>query len=370
MQKKITLQDVAEATGVSVITASRALRGIGRVKPETRARIMKEARSLGYSRGDGLIFPTAAPMRNSEHALKILLPVFPRPGLANSNAFKVTRIITSLKQLLETSGGTLSIVEARDPEELLKNMPRSKQHGVILRQMLPEAWTRQLQQIAPVVYAISHDVVPGTDCVEFNENKSATMIYDHLLSRGHRNILWVSRDRMLPETNVEFSHYNPLSGFDRQAYNMLWIRSSAWAGLDLGTRDELSINQYLTVRKNYPSDDISDARKTARRILGLKKRPTAIVTTTEGDAYFISCELEKAGLRMPEDMSFVTYMEDVPSLPHGINFTCISMPYEQVGQMILEIIQRRISAPHAPYITISIETKLKHGETVADLRPL
>ncbi len=369
MRQKTTLQDVAHAAGVSVITASRAIRGIGRVNPETREQILKTARKMGYSRKDGLIFPSSSPGNKSEHALKILLPIFPRPAIAPPTPFKLTRMITSLKQSLEASGGLLSLVEARDPEDLLKNLPRAKQHGIILRQILPETWTRQLQQIAPVVYAISHDVIPGTDCVEFNEHKSATMIYDHLLNRGHRNILWVSRDRMLPETNIEFSLYNPLSGFDRQACNMLWIRSSAWAGLDCGTRDNLTLNRYLSVRKNYPADDASDAQKTAQQILSMKDRPTAIVTMTEGDAYYIRCELEKAGLRMPQDISFVTYMEDVPSLPHGINFTCISMPYEQVGQMILEIIQRRISAPNAPYITISVETKLKQGDTVADLRP-
>ena len=43
-----TLQDVAEAAGVSVMTVSRALRDTGNVAPETRKRIHREIERLGY----------------------------------------------------------------------------------------------------------------------------------------------------------------------------------------------------------------------------------------------------------------------------------------------------------------------------------
>jgi LacI family repressor for deo operon, udp, cdd, tsx, nupC, and nupG len=365
MRKKITLQDVAEAAGVSVITASRAIRGIGRVNPETRKLILKAARKVGYSRADGLIFPNSSLTNKSEHALRILLPVFPNPTAGPHVPFKLNRMVTALKRTLEASGGILTILEANDPDDLMNHLPRAKQHGIILRQILPEGWIRKLQQIAPVVYAISHDVIPGTDCVEFNEYKSATMLYHHLLSQGHRNILWVSRDRTLPQANVDFSLYDSLSGFDRQARNFLWIRSSAWQGLDLGQRDRAVRNRFLCIKTDESEDFAIAAQCAAQQILDMPDRPTAVVTMVEGDAYYISRELEKSGIRMPVDISFATYMEDVPKLPHGINFTCISMPYEQVGQMILEIIQRRHSAPQAPYITISVETALKEGDTVA-----
>lgn len=365
MQKKITLKDVAEAAGVSVITASRAIRGIGRVNPETRESVLQAARKVGYSRADGLIFPNSSLTKNSEHALRILLPVFPNPSTNPHVPFKLNRMVAALKKELEACGGVFTVQEAVDPDELLDNLPRAKQHGIILRQILPEAWIRKLQRIAPVVYAISHDVIPGTDCVEFNEYKSASMLYNHLLSHGHRNIIWISRDRTVPQANVDFLKYDPLSGYDRQALNFLWIRSAAWQGLDLGQRDNAVHNRFLCMKCSDSTNMIIDGKSAARQIFEMRDRPTAVVTATEGDAYQICTELEKLGLRIPEDISFVTYMEDVPKLTHGINFTCISMPYEQVGQMILEIIQRRHSSPQAPYITISVETRLKVGDTLA-----
>jgi len=363
-EKRVTLQDVAKASGVSVITASRAIRGIGRVNPQTREHILEAARRVGYSRGDGLIYPQSTVAKNSEHALRIMLPIFPNPSTNPHVPLKRNRMVSALQKELEASGGVFTALEVRDPDDLLQKLPRAKQHGIILRQILPEVWISKLQRIAPVVYAVSHDVMPGTDCVEFNEYKSAAMLYNYLLRQGHRNILWVSRDRTIPQNNVDFSQYNPHSGYDRQALNFLWIRSAAWQGLDLGQRDHAVRNRYLCLKCKDTANISIDAKSVARRILHMTDRPTAVVTMSEGDAYQICVELKKKGLRIPEEISFATYMEDVSMLPHGINFTCISMPYEKVGKMILEIIQRRHAAPQAPYITISVETKLKEGETV------
>ena len=49
MQKTSTLTEVAEEAGVSLITASRALRGVGRVAKETRERVLAAAAKLDYT---------------------------------------------------------------------------------------------------------------------------------------------------------------------------------------------------------------------------------------------------------------------------------------------------------------------------------
>lgn len=48
MRRRATLAQVASAAGVSVSTASDALRGKGRVSPETRSRVRSAAKRLGY----------------------------------------------------------------------------------------------------------------------------------------------------------------------------------------------------------------------------------------------------------------------------------------------------------------------------------
>src|SRR5918993_1794062 len=48
-----TLRDVAEAAGVSIASASRALAGRGDLSRETRARVVAAAERLGYERAAG-----------------------------------------------------------------------------------------------------------------------------------------------------------------------------------------------------------------------------------------------------------------------------------------------------------------------------
>src|SRR5579875_815680 len=48
MARGVTLQDVARAAGVTLGTASKAINGRGKLRPETRERVRAEARRLGF----------------------------------------------------------------------------------------------------------------------------------------------------------------------------------------------------------------------------------------------------------------------------------------------------------------------------------
>ncbi len=47
-RKRVTIQDVAEAAGVSRQTVSRAINELGEISPETRARVLRIAEEMGY----------------------------------------------------------------------------------------------------------------------------------------------------------------------------------------------------------------------------------------------------------------------------------------------------------------------------------
>ncbi len=44
----VTLKEIAQSLGVSTMTVSRAVRGVGRISPATQARILLQARTMGY----------------------------------------------------------------------------------------------------------------------------------------------------------------------------------------------------------------------------------------------------------------------------------------------------------------------------------
>src|SRR5215216_406056 len=47
-RRRATLHDVARAADVSIATASKALHGIGRLRPETRSKVRDVAERLGF----------------------------------------------------------------------------------------------------------------------------------------------------------------------------------------------------------------------------------------------------------------------------------------------------------------------------------
>ncbi|MEH3089538.1 MAG: LacI family DNA-binding transcriptional regulator [Microbacterium arborescens] len=73
---RATLADVAAAAGVSVGTASRALRGRGELAADTRARVLAAARTAGYARADE---PRGRPRDGTARAFDLVLGHFHDP---------------------------------------------------------------------------------------------------------------------------------------------------------------------------------------------------------------------------------------------------------------------------------------------------
>ena len=369
MSDQPTLKDLAKHSNVSLMTASRAMRGVGRVNADTRRRILEAAAKLGYDRHQRGVLSSGVNASKSDHKLRILLPVFNRSHATIDGRF-AKRIVQGVEDTLVNAGGQLEIVSARDVDDLLENLPRARVHGIVLRELIPVKWMRKLQKLAPVVYMISHDVQPGVDCVYFNENKSVAMIYDHLLKFGHRKFAWIMQDRSNPLANVDLNSYDLKSGFDRQAFNFTSSRYGAMRALDLGVRDSSCQHQYIvlplpTTESGNETDCERAGEEAAKAVLELKERPTAVITGSEDIAIYLHQALTRQGLKIPEDISIVTFLSSETALKSGPRFTGIQLRFGQIGRMVPELIQRRITNPDAPYLTATIETELLKRDTVA-----
>lgn len=362
-QGKVNLKTIARECEVSVITASRALRGIGRVNPETRTRILEAADRLGYTRHHAQLAPGLRNAPKSEHCLKALLPLFKSPH-SNEALGWSNRAIKSIHDGFEAMGGRMTVVEVEDIDDLRAKLPRARIQGIILRQVLPEDWLREILMIAPVVYAVSHDVVPHTDAIYFNDLKASTLIYDRLLSLGHRSIAWVSWEKSSLAHNADAQHFDPLSGFDRQAFNFTRSRTGAQMVMDLGMEDNKVLHQHIILPGTEGDKQAADRPKDAARrdgqiitdaILQLERRPTAVVICSPYSAAYAHLCLREAGLRIPREMSLMTY--NLPNFYDSdhLRVSGAMLPFQKVGQMLPEIIQRRISNPAAPYMSVMLE---------------
>ena len=72
----VSMSEIAEKVGVSTVTVSRALRGIGRMRPGTRQAIRATARKMGYPLDNGVLRRGARSRGTSEFQPHVSMPVF------------------------------------------------------------------------------------------------------------------------------------------------------------------------------------------------------------------------------------------------------------------------------------------------------
>ena len=101
------------------------------------------------------------------------------------------------------------------------------------------------------------------------------------------------------------------------------------------------------------------------RILALDPRPTAIVCSCDPVALSLLGLLAARGLRVPKDMSVVSFggSDEVKAARPSV--TALEMPMHTIGRVIPELIERRMADPKAAPISVQFEATLFVGGSVS-----
>ena len=185
MHKKPTLHSVAKHAGVSVATASQALRHTGRISEKTRKAVLKAAEELHYVRDS-----RAASMRSGENR-EIGLVIHEVANPFNAE------VISGLSDFLETEDYLVSVLDSQNDNTKevrnLKAFIAGNRSGII--------WVPTAQVLAETVNLLRTNNVPTiTFLNSFTDSpfdhvgiKNAKATFDattHIISLGHRNIAY------------------------------------------------------------------------------------------------------------------------------------------------------------------------------------
>ncbi|HTS19561.1 MAG TPA: LacI family DNA-binding transcriptional regulator [Verrucomicrobiae bacterium] len=363
----VTLQHIADEVGLSTMTVSRALRGVSRINPETRRRVRDAAQRLGYQPISGVMFPPSVRGGKGDHNLRILLPTIARRIGADGGAWWLDRMTRAMQTRIRLSNGRLVEQHFEGIDGLLLECERSRCHGVVLRQPLPQKWVERLLKITAVVYGVEFDHQVGVDSVYSNEHRSAAMVLDYLRQRGHNHIAWLGiLDRHSPY-QVIFTALDETSVSDRQAFTVHGARHAAWANI---VYCQLSKEQQrlVLVERDWRTQDLdSTVERGLDLIRGMRPRPTAIVCSCDPIALSLIKLLRERCLDVPGDVSLLSYggSEDMRTVAPSI--TSVEMPMEIIGRVIPELIERRLADPQAVPISVQFETTLREGASICAL---
>jgi LacI family transcriptional regulator len=326
------LKDVAEAAGVHVATASRALndRTAGMISPETVARVRSAALSLGY-RVNGMA--RALKTRRS-YAIGMLLPDVTNPFFPP--------VVRGAEDALSAAGFTLVLGNTDNEEE-----PARRHLSGMLERQVDGILIASARRDDPVVEQLRE---AGMSCVLVNrvtqrggvssiipdEHLGILLAVEHLQKLGHQVIGHVG------------GPLDTSSGTQR---------AQAFAeALGAGHRPELVAH---AERFNEEA-----GRQVAAALLDRDPAPTAIVAANDLLAIGVLDALAERGLSCPDDLSVVGF-NDMPLVGHlRPPLTTVRVPGYEMGHRAAEMLLSQIETPDRPAETVLLATTLiERGST-------
>lgn len=188
MQKPPTMKDVAKATGVSVMTVSRAFKQDASVSADTRNRIRQVAEEMGY------VFDSMAANLRSQRSGFIAVTV---PTIDNAN-FADT--VGALSARLETAGLQVLLgytnYDINKEEQLVEQLLRRRPEAIVVTGGTHTDRTRRLLLNAgiPVVETWDLPQTPIGHVVGFSNQAATESIVDHMVGQGFVRIAFIGGD--------------------------------------------------------------------------------------------------------------------------------------------------------------------------------
>lgn len=320
MAKRATIHDVARLSGFSTTAVSNALNDKdARISQETRHKIREAARELHYS-------PNALIRAIHSGRTRVL------------GVFMVVPTVGSRRLLSELLIHLQRAAAARCHDLLLHCTDCDEKTGEDASQFLDgridglfywgarehEFVDHLVEREFPVVSLFSSIDRPGAGRVWPDETVGLRSALQHLINLGH--------------TDVHVTPYpfgGPAVALRRQALEAL--------------RVELPIRIHQAEPFRAPQDRI----KWLEGLFNSPKPPTAIIPGGTQDGYYAIAVAQKAGLRVPDDVSIICH--EGFDLDFGYALSSVRAPIEEVSIQGVDLLLKMIEgkAPSPPEVTLS-----------------
>ncbi|ALR76833.1 Mal regulon transcriptional regulator MalI [[Enterobacter] lignolyticus] len=184
--KKVTINDVAHAAGVSVATVSLVLSGKGRISMATGERVNQAIEALGFVRNR-----QAASLRGAQTGvIGLIVGDLSSPFYAELAAGVIESLESQGKMVFLTQGG-------RKGEHMLQRFDTLVSQGVdgvVIAGAVDRASElrdKAEESAVPLVFASRASYLEDVDLIRPDNMQAAQMLTEHLIRRGHQRIAWL-----------------------------------------------------------------------------------------------------------------------------------------------------------------------------------
>jgi len=324
---KPSIRQVATIAGVSHMTVSRVLNDHPNIKPETRRRVLEAIEELDYR--PNLVARALATQRS--HRIGVIVE--------SAVAHGPTSILRAVELAARTTGYSVTPIALHEGDALT---PQDAVDGLITQgvdaicMVAPRsssiAALRRTAMRVPML-VVKADADPTFLTVSIDQHQGTTLLVDHLVALGHRDILHIS---------------GPLDWLDARARERAFhARARSWG-----------IRERPIVVGDWSADFAYDFAR------GLKRLPeyTAIFAANDDTAMGLIHGLHERGFDVPGDIS-VTGFDDVPLARHFLPpLTTVRQDFRSVGSAVVEVLRAAIEKREIPQLT-RIPTEIVERES-------
>ena len=302
---------MARVAGVSVATVSRALRGLDRVSPETRERVLRVAEDLHY-----VASPTATSLASGRtRVVAVVAPFLTRWFFAT--------LVSAIEKSLRAREHHVILFDLEDDSydqrlPLSQNMLWKRVDGVITLNvpMAPEE-VELVDRLGLPLVAIGSPV-PGRACVRIDDHAAMRTAVEHLAGLGHSRIGYIGA---VPQNVAHIQ-----TPQDR-------LEAFLGAVAELG----LTCDDAWVLGSDWTAE--AAARDSAELLSGAD-RPSALVAASDEMAIGVRESARRLGLRVPQDLSIIGIDDYVLSGVLGL--TTVRQDVAGLGTAAAELLLRAL----------------------------
>lgn len=329
----VRLKDIAQITGVSVMTVSKALRNEPDVSAETKTRIKALAQQMGYvpdSSAQGLRTKTTK-------LFGLVIPAATNPVYA--------RLVYAIEERAHELGYDVLLAQTLnkpDREDVcLRRLLSRRVDGLFITPVYRfEAEARIYQEIVTRKTPTVLLGPPAPFCknlisIEIEEVAASFSVTKHLIDLGHRKIAYFTGPPAAPWAHERFEGYR---------------RAHREAGMEVD--DKLVFAAGSTME---------DGTKAALQMLNEGCSPTAVQTVSDPVAIGCAETLLQQGLKIPDDVSIAGFGNIFAAEFYRVPLTTVSQPKYRFGIAAIEMMMSLIRGEKATSRRLPAELVLRQS---------
>lgn len=342
MAKKITIQDIADALGLSRNTVSKALNNTGVLAEDTRQRILEKAAEMGYNR---FIYVQQEPPARDKEIKELALISQNIPYGSHFGTF----VLNTFQEKISRNHYRLSMFPVRKEEILSRQLPMGfnteKTAGIVCMELFDPEYSKMLSSLGlPLLFI---DTAYNIDITQINadfllmENQASMFhLTDTLIQNGYRHLTFAG----------DFRHCR--SFYERYQ----------------GFMNALSVNGLSPVNTKFSDrDTFKDPEILNNTVNQLSQLPDVFMCANDFVAVDLIKALKKHGIKIPEDVLITGFDNSPESRIIEPHLTTIDIPSSKIGYIAADMLLSRIDDPDIPYRTTHVRTTTKYRASTGEL---